>query len=321
MGGTKLVSLLLAGSLPSGPRSSSSAPGSNSSGAMNPNMPFTSSPDPSPSQNPLSLMMSQMSKYAMPSSTPLYHNAIKTIATSDDELLPDRPMLPPGSMSGTCLWGRAREGSSCATAASGPEAPAGGGTRSCVLPPTATPNSLNPPSLGTVSSPPCPVPGLSVSLWLGRALWKCGSRSGVRGALLLPRGRDVSGTAFTPRACIRPGFSQLLELSRAQGWLAGRAPLLTARAFSCSGTGTPRAGLASGALSGAQVAPQAALAPRHGSGFGRRQPELLRWRVALPRQMSGFRHLVTRRRGIPACSATALRALKLSDKYFWQFSK
>ncbi|KFO94273.1 B-cell CLL/lymphoma 9-like [Buceros rhinoceros silvestris] len=87
------------GSLPSGPRSSSSAPGSNSSGAMNPNMPFTSSPDPSPSQNPLSLMMSQMSKYAMPSSTPLYHNAIKTIATSDDELLPDRPMLPPGSMS------------------------------------------------------------------------------------------------------------------------------------------------------------------------------------------------------------------------------
>lgn len=74
---------------------------------MNPNMPFTSSPDPSPSQNPLSLMMSQMSKYAMPSSTPLYHNAIKTIATSDDELLPDRPMLPPGSMSGTYFWGRA----------------------------------------------------------------------------------------------------------------------------------------------------------------------------------------------------------------------
>ncbi|KFP49653.1 B-cell CLL/lymphoma 9-like, partial [Cathartes aura] len=83
------------GSLPSGPRSSSSAPASNTSSTMNPNMPFTSSPDPSPSQNPLSLMMSQMSKYAMPSSTPLYHNAIKTIATSDDELLPDRPMLPP----------------------------------------------------------------------------------------------------------------------------------------------------------------------------------------------------------------------------------
>nr|XP_056716429.1 B-cell CLL/lymphoma 9-like protein [Euleptes europaea] len=56
--------------------------------------------DPPPSQNPLSLMMSQMSKYAMPSSTPLYHNAIKTIATSDDELMPDRPMLPPGVMAG-----------------------------------------------------------------------------------------------------------------------------------------------------------------------------------------------------------------------------
>ncbi|XP_077163190.1 B-cell CLL/lymphoma 9-like protein isoform X2 [Paroedura picta] len=60
----------------------------------------TIEPDPPPSQNPLSLMMSQMSKYAMPSSTPLYHNAIKTIATSDDELLPDRPMLPPGGMAG-----------------------------------------------------------------------------------------------------------------------------------------------------------------------------------------------------------------------------
>ncbi|CAH2319612.1 B-cell CLL lymphoma 9 isoform X2 [Pelobates cultripes] len=53
-----------------------------------------------PSQNPLSLMMSQMSKYAMPSSTPLYHNAIKTIATSDDELLPERVLLPPGSQQG-----------------------------------------------------------------------------------------------------------------------------------------------------------------------------------------------------------------------------
>uniref|UniRef100_A0A5F8H353 BCL9 like n=1 Tax=Monodelphis domestica TaxID=13616 RepID=A0A5F8H353_MONDO len=86
---------------PSGPRSSSSAPPANPPGGiMNPSLPFTSSPDPAPSQNPLSLMMSQMSKYAMPSSTPLYHNAIKTIATSDDELLPDRPMLPPGTMPG-----------------------------------------------------------------------------------------------------------------------------------------------------------------------------------------------------------------------------
>ncbi|KAE8592416.1 hypothetical protein XENTR_v10018750 [Xenopus tropicalis] len=55
------------------------------------------------SQNPLSLMMSQMSKYAMPSSTPLYHNAIKTIATSDDELLPDRVLLPPGNQHGSTM--------------------------------------------------------------------------------------------------------------------------------------------------------------------------------------------------------------------------
>ncbi|XP_061449279.1 B-cell CLL/lymphoma 9-like protein isoform X2 [Rhineura floridana] len=89
------------GSMPPGPRNSSSAPpGNPSGGPLNPNLPFPSSPDPPPSQNPLSLMMSQMSKYAMPSSTPLYHNAIKTIATSDDELLPDRPLLPPGAMSG-----------------------------------------------------------------------------------------------------------------------------------------------------------------------------------------------------------------------------
>ncbi|XP_034024383.1 B-cell CLL/lymphoma 9-like protein [Thalassophryne amazonica] len=74
------------------PRSSSSTPISQP-GSMNPSMPFTSSPDAPPSQNPLSLIMSQMSKYAMPSSTPLYHDAIKTIATSDDEMLPDRPLL------------------------------------------------------------------------------------------------------------------------------------------------------------------------------------------------------------------------------------
>lgn len=98
-----------AGAVPSGSRSSSSAPPGNTSGPLNPNLPFPSSPDPPPSQNPLSLMMSQMSKYAMPSSTPLYHNAIKTIATSDDELLPDRPLLPPGSMSGK---GRGRGGHS-----------------------------------------------------------------------------------------------------------------------------------------------------------------------------------------------------------------
>lgn len=96
---------------PSGPRSSSSAPPANPpSTLVNPSLPFTSSPDPTPSQNPLSLMMSQMSKYAMPSSTPLYHNAIKTIATSDDELLPDRPLLPPPAPPQGSGPGASREG-------------------------------------------------------------------------------------------------------------------------------------------------------------------------------------------------------------------
>ncbi|XP_028816972.1 B-cell CLL/lymphoma 9-like protein [Denticeps clupeoides] len=81
------------------PRSTNSTPISQP-GSLNPSMPFTSSPDVPPSQNPLSLIMSQMSKYAMPSSTPLYHDAIKTIATSDDEMMPDRPLLPGVSMAG-----------------------------------------------------------------------------------------------------------------------------------------------------------------------------------------------------------------------------
>lgn len=81
------------------PRSSNSTPISQP-GSINPSMPFTSSPDAPPSQNPLSLIMSQMSKYAMPSSTPLYHDAIKTIATSDDEMLPDRPLLSGVSIGG-----------------------------------------------------------------------------------------------------------------------------------------------------------------------------------------------------------------------------
>nr|XP_020470394.1 B-cell CLL/lymphoma 9-like protein [Monopterus albus] len=82
------------------PRSSNSTPISQP-GSMNPSLPFTSSPDAPPSQNPLSLIMSQMSKYAMPSSTPLYHDAIKTIATSDDEMLLDRPLLSGVSIGGT----------------------------------------------------------------------------------------------------------------------------------------------------------------------------------------------------------------------------
>ncbi|KAG9348387.1 hypothetical protein JZ751_002122 [Albula glossodonta] len=81
------------------PRSSNSTPISQP-GSMNPSMPFSSSPDAPPTQNPLSLIMSQMSKYAMPSSTPLYHEAIKTIATSDDEMPPDRPLLPGINMAG-----------------------------------------------------------------------------------------------------------------------------------------------------------------------------------------------------------------------------
>ncbi|XP_033953763.1 B-cell CLL/lymphoma 9-like protein [Pseudochaenichthys georgianus] len=81
------------------PRSSNSTPISQP-GSMNPSIPFTSSPDNPPTQNPLSLIMSQMSKYAMPSSTPLYHDAIKTISTSDDEMLPDRPLLSGVSIGG-----------------------------------------------------------------------------------------------------------------------------------------------------------------------------------------------------------------------------
>nr|XP_015192838.1 PREDICTED: B-cell CLL/lymphoma 9-like protein [Lepisosteus oculatus] len=99
------------------PRSSNSTPLSQP-GSINPSMPFTSSPDAPPSQNPLSLIMSQMSKYAMPSNTPLYHDAIKTIATSDDEMMPDRPLLaavsmadsPTGSQSGHPFRPREKRG-------------------------------------------------------------------------------------------------------------------------------------------------------------------------------------------------------------------
>lgn len=82
------------------PRSLSSTPISQL-GPTNTSAPFTSSPEVPPSQNPLSLIMSQMSKYAMPSSTPLYHDAIKTLASSDDEMLPDRPLLSGVSLGGS----------------------------------------------------------------------------------------------------------------------------------------------------------------------------------------------------------------------------
>ena len=50
--------------------------------------------------------MNQMSKYAMPSTTPLYHDAIKTIATSDDEMMPDHPALSGVSIGGKGALGK-----------------------------------------------------------------------------------------------------------------------------------------------------------------------------------------------------------------------
>ncbi|KAK7883022.1 hypothetical protein WMY93_029196 [Mugilogobius chulae] len=101
------------------PRSSSSTPISQS-GSTNTSAPFTSAPDAPPSQNPLSLIMSQMSKYAMPSSTPLYHEAIKTLASSDDEMLPDRPLL-----SGVCIGGNTGNAQSSQLLGPEPQSPIG----------------------------------------------------------------------------------------------------------------------------------------------------------------------------------------------------
>ena len=75
-------------------------------GSLPSSTPYTMPPEPTLSQNPLSIMMSRMSKFAMPSSTPLYHDAIKTVASSDDDSPPARsPNLPsmnnmPGKKSG-----------------------------------------------------------------------------------------------------------------------------------------------------------------------------------------------------------------------------
>ncbi|XP_077012009.1 B-cell CLL/lymphoma 9 protein [Tamandua tetradactyla] len=64
-------------------------------GALPSSTPYPVPPEPTLSQNPLSIMMSRMSKFAMPSSTPLYHDAIKTVASSDDDSPPARsPNLP-----------------------------------------------------------------------------------------------------------------------------------------------------------------------------------------------------------------------------------
>lgn len=95
------------GNPPSAPSSSTSnQPGSmNVPGSLPSSSPYTMPPEPTLSQNPLSIMMSRMSKFAMPSSTPLYHDAIKTVASSDDDSPPARsPNLPSmnNSMSGKC---------------------------------------------------------------------------------------------------------------------------------------------------------------------------------------------------------------------------
>lgn len=82
------------------PSGSMSLPGNVPSGS-----PYTIPPEPTLSQNPLSIMMSRMSKFAMPSSTPLYHDAIKTVASSDDDSPPARsPNLPSVNNNGMLLF-------------------------------------------------------------------------------------------------------------------------------------------------------------------------------------------------------------------------
>lgn len=75
-------------------------------GSLPSSTPYTMPPEPTLSQNPLSIMMSRMSKFAMPSSTPLYHDAIKTVASSDDDSPPARsPNLPSmNNMPGKKSW-------------------------------------------------------------------------------------------------------------------------------------------------------------------------------------------------------------------------
>uniref|UniRef100_A0A2K5CT85 B-cell CLL/lymphoma 9 protein n=1 Tax=Aotus nancymaae TaxID=37293 RepID=A0A2K5CT85_AOTNA len=60
----------------------------NMPGSIPSSKPYTMPPEPTLSQNPLSIMISRTSKFAMPSSTPLYHDAIKTLAISDDDSPP-----------------------------------------------------------------------------------------------------------------------------------------------------------------------------------------------------------------------------------------
>ncbi|XP_048207855.1 B-cell CLL/lymphoma 9 protein isoform X2 [Perognathus longimembris pacificus] len=94
-----MTSPAMLGSVESGgppPPPTASQPASvNLPGSLPSSTPYTMPPEPTLSQNPLSIMMSRMSKFAMPSSTPLYHDAIKTVASSDDDSPPARsPNLP-----------------------------------------------------------------------------------------------------------------------------------------------------------------------------------------------------------------------------------
>ncbi|KAJ8350179.1 hypothetical protein SKAU_G00253090 [Synaphobranchus kaupii] len=83
---------------------SSSQPGSiNLPGSLPSGSPYNLPPEPTLSQNPLSIMMSRMSKFAMPTSTPLYHDAIKTVASSDDDSPPARSPNLPNSMPGMAV--------------------------------------------------------------------------------------------------------------------------------------------------------------------------------------------------------------------------
>lgn len=96
------------------PPTASQSASVNIPGSLPSSTPYTMPPEPTLSQNPLSIMMSRMSKFAMPSSTPLYHDAIKTVASSDDDSPPARsPNLPsmnnmPGKQSGWKLGYGAR---------------------------------------------------------------------------------------------------------------------------------------------------------------------------------------------------------------------
>ncbi|XP_052035632.1 B-cell CLL/lymphoma 9 protein isoform X4 [Apodemus sylvaticus] len=93
-----MASPAMLGSVESGgpPPPTANQPASvNMPGSLPASTPYTMPPEPTLSQNPLSIMMSRMSKFAMPSSTPLYHDAIKTVASSDDDSPPARsPNLP-----------------------------------------------------------------------------------------------------------------------------------------------------------------------------------------------------------------------------------